>query len=71
MFSLSFLRSFHLNNDSNKLSLLKNSAAHLSITVLYLNLTSKYSSVSLKLFVTNAKKSILMNSETYFSSLLK
>jgi len=71
MFSLSFLRSFYLNNDSNKLSSLKNSAAHLSVTVFYFNLTSKYSSVSLKLSVTDAKESIFISFKTYFSSLLK
>jgi len=71
MLFLFSLRSFYLNNDSSKLSLLKNSAIHLSVTALYLNLTSKYSSVSLKLFIIDAKKSIFINFKIYFSLLLK
>jgi len=71
MFFLFSSRSFHLNNNSSKLSLFKNSAAYLSVTALYFNLTSKYSSVSLKLSVANAKKSIFINFKTYFSLLLK
>ncbi len=71
MFFLFSLRSFYLNNDSSKLSSLKNLTIHLSITVLYFNLTSKYSSVSLKLLITDIKENIFTSFKTYFSSLFK
>jgi len=71
MFSLSSLRSFHLNNNSSKLLSFKNSATHLFITAFYFNLTSKYSSVSLKLFIADIKESIFTSFKTYFSLLLK